>query len=134
MQDEKSLGDWTMVTAARQCARSYGDETGCSKMLRMGEFPGGPVGQGSGVVTAVEQVPPLARELPHSASVAKKNVVKMVKFMFTLPQLLNIGHGIKNTHYFMEIGRKKLHHIIRMTIYNERSQCFYLCFISYTSF
>lgn len=49
--------------------------------------------------------------------------------MFILPQFLKRCHGNKNhTYCFMEMGREKSQCIIKMTIYNERSECSYLCF------
>ena len=53
------------------------------------KFPGGSVGGGSGIVTAVAQVtavlrvPPLAQELPHAMGSAKKKKKKSVKIALT---------------------------------------------------
>ena len=43
------------------------------------EFPGGSVGKGSGIITAVAHVRSLAQELPHVTGTAKKRKEKKRK-------------------------------------------------------
>ena len=63
------------------------------------EFPGGPVGSESGVVTAVAQVtavvqvPSLAQELPHVLGVAKKKKKKRSR-TWVLPPVKKIKIGL----------------------------------------